>query len=108
MKPLIGENPFSKPEPQMEEDYDSSVNIPQMVFLGLDARTADGLVWKEVYKGAPMWAVDVTPKGSTEKQATNLIKELESRGMSFFEGRMILSFPAPDGKATAVDSLDCC
>lgn len=89
----------------MEEEYNSSVTIPQMIFLGLDGRIKDGLVWKEVYKGAPMWAVDVTPNGSVEKQATDLIKELQSKGLSFFEGRMILSLPAQDGKAAIANVL---
>lgn len=81
----------------MIEEYNSQVTIPQMVFLGLDEKIKEGLVYKNVYKGAPMWAVDVTPKGSHETRAKQLIKDMEDRGLSFMEGRMILTFSAPEG-----------
>ena len=81
----------------MIKEYHSTVSVPQMVFLGLDGRSKDGLVWKNVYKGAPTWAVDVTPKGTGESQAKELIKEVESKGLHFQEGRMILSLEAREG-----------
>ncbi|KAI9667086.1 MAG: NADH pyrophosphatase [Alyxoria varia] len=94
VKPLVGGNPFAKPEEQIIEDYNSSTTIPQMVFLGLDERIKDGLVHKDVYTGGPMWALDVTPKGSIKAEAQNLVETLESSGLNFQEGRMILSLPA--------------
>lgn len=103
----------------MIEEYNSSVTIPQMIFLGLDERRKEGtkttveqnvekqegensedegeLVWKDVYKGRPMFAVDVSPKGSIKETAETLIKEMEGRGLEFFPGRMPLGLPAPEG-----------
>lgn len=94
VQPLVGENPFSKSEDEMIEAYNSSETTPQMVFLGLDEREENGLVYKERYKGAPMWAVDVTPNGSHEEKAKELIAQQEAKGLTFLEGRMILTLQA--------------
>jgi len=109
---LVGENPWSKPEKQMMEEYSSNITIPQMIFLGLDERThaktervgdekddGEGFAWKEVYKGAPLFAVDVTPKGSIAEKCETLIKEMTDKKLEFLEGnrRMILSLPAEEG-----------
>jgi len=99
VQPLIGDNLFSKSEDELIEEYNSTVTIPQMIFLGLDERNQDGLTYKEIYKGAPVWAIDVTPKGSTEEAANKVIKEMESRNLTFIEARMILSLSAHDGKS---------
>lgn len=95
IQPLVGDNPFAKSEEEITAQYDSTVSLPQMVFLGLDEANKDGLVWKDTYKGAPMWAVDVTPQGTREEQAKKVVSEMEGRGLKFHEGRMILSLPAP-------------
>lgn len=89
----------------MIEAYNSGTTIPQMIFLGLDDRQSggsgqvngEGLTWKEVYKGRPVWAVDTTPKGTFKKEAENLNEGFEKNGWKFLEGRMILSFPADEG-----------
>lgn len=96
VQPLIGDNPFSKSENELIEAYNSAETRPQMVFLGLDEREKNGLVYKEQYSGAPMWAVDVTPVDSHGESAKTLIAELEGKGHSFLEGRMILTLPAPE------------
>lgn len=96
VKPLIGEDPYSKLEEQLIAEYTSAVTIPQMVFLGIDERNEDGLQWK-IYRGAPYFALDVTPRGTVEEQAHSLISELEGRGLKFIEGRVQMSLPAPEG-----------
>ena len=87
----------------MIAEYDSRVTIPQMIFLGLEEGYTkkhgggEEFSWKSgEYKGAPVWAVDVTPKGTIAAAAEKLVKEMEGRGLSFLEGRMILSLPAPE------------
>lgn len=99
VKPLIGDNPYAKSEKEMIEEYDSSKTTPQMIFLGLDERNQNGLTHK-IYTGAPMFAVDVTPKGSTKAEAEKLIEDMKAKGLSFLGGRMILSLTAPEGKVT--------
>ncbi|KAL9056202.1 MAG: hypothetical protein Q9162_003081 [Coniocarpon cinnabarinum] len=101
VQPLIGDNPFSKTEDQMIEEYNSTATNPQMVFLGLDEKVKEGLVYKDAYHGAPMWAVDVTPIGSHADRAKILVEELQSRGLTFLEGRIILSLPAPEAAVYA-------
>ena len=85
----------------MIEEYNSTKTVPQIVFLGLNEEVKDGLVYKEVYKGAPVWAIDVTPKGSHEGKAKDLSKALERRGLTFMDARMILSFPAHEAAVYA-------
>ena len=95
----------------MIEEFDSSISTPQIVFLGIDerkesewvdgARTDNGgdgevLRYKE-YSGAPVWAVDVTPRGSYEAEANKLVENVEADGLKFLEGRMVLSLPASEG-----------
>jgi NAD+ diphosphatase len=110
---LIPSNPWGKTEKEIMEEYNSNITIPQMVFLGLDERTHKaeterkggedsddgGFKWKEVYKGAPLFAVDVTPKGSIKDKCEELIKEVTDKGLEFLQGNrnMILSFPAAEG-----------
>lgn len=96
--PIVGEDPFSKSEDDTIADYNSSVYIPQIVFLGLDERN-EGLVYKEHYKGVPWFAVDVTPKGSVTEECEKLIKKVTEDGKEFSKGRMHMSLPAQEGKS---------
>lgn len=96
VKALIGEDPYAKTESQLIAEYNSSLTIPQLVFLGIDEKVKDGLQWK-VYRGAPYFALDVTPKGSVEEESRGIISEMKNRGLSFLEGRLHTSLPAPEG-----------
>ncbi|KAI9822545.1 MAG: NADH pyrophosphatase [Pycnora praestabilis] len=93
IQPLIGKDPYAKSEEQLISEYNSSLTIPQLVFLGLDEKNKQGLEWN-IYIGAPYFAIDVTPKGSVEEKCHGVIKEMESRGLQFVEGRMHMSLPA--------------
>lgn len=93
VKPLIGDDPYTKSEEDLISEYNSTTTIPQLLFLGLDERIKEGLQWS-IYQGAPCFALDVTPKGSIEKVAKSVIQEMESRGLVFLEGRMHMSLPA--------------
>lgn len=92
---IVGEDPFSKPEAETISNYNSSVYIPQIIFLGLDERS-EGLVYKEHYKGVPWFAVDVTPKGSVSEECEKLIKKVTVDGKEFSKGRMHLNLPAQE------------
>lgn len=96
VKPLIGEDPYSRTESQLIAEYNSSITIPQLVFLGIDEKIKDGLEWK-VYRGAPYFALDVTPKGTIEKESHGVISEMKNRGFNFLEGRLHASLSAPEG-----------
>ncbi|KAF2496929.1 hypothetical protein BU16DRAFT_507644 [Lophium mytilinum] len=93
VQPLIGEDPFKKSEEDLIKEYNSSTYIPQLIFLGLDDRNKEGFVYKDHYKGAPYFALDVTPKESVTAAAESLISSLESKGLEFSKGRMHLSLP---------------
>jgi len=94
IKTLTGEDPYKKAEEELIKEYNSSTYIPQLVFLGLDSRRSDGLVYREVYKGAPIFALDVTPKNHLKEDAENLILQFEAKGFKFAEGRLNLNLKA--------------
>ena len=77
----------------MVSEYNSSVTIPQLLFLGLDERKNSGFEWT-IYNGSPYFALDVTPKGTIRSAAETLIESMKSRGLQFVEGRMHMSLPA--------------
>lgn len=79
----------------MIAEYNSTITIPQLLFLGLDERNKQGLTYN-VYTGSPYFALDVTPKGSITSQAEYLIQIMQSRGLKFLEGRIQASLPAQD------------
>lgn len=96
VKPIIGENPYDIPEDKFIAAYNSTKFIPQLIFLGLDERNKDGLVYKDHYKGAPWFALDVTPQKQVSPACEELIKKLKERGDVFAEGRMNLNLEAKD------------
>jgi NAD+ diphosphatase len=66
VKAVIGEDPFVATEKELVEKYNSDTYIPQMIFLGIDEKAEGGLEYqgKNLYKGVPYFAVDVTPRES--------------------------------------------
>jgi NAD+ diphosphatase len=99
VKSVIGENPFEKSEQDVIAQYNSTLYVPQIIFLGLDERQkGEGdFSYKEHYKGQPWFAVDVTPKESVTEAAEQLIEKKKSEGLEFSKGRMHLSLPAVEG-----------
>lgn len=97
VKAVIGEDPYGKSEEDQIKEYNSSIYLPQMVFLGLDERRED-FTYKDQYKGAPFFAVDVTPKHESIKEAAEaLIKTFEERGLQFSKSRLHLALPPEEG-----------
>jgi NAD+ diphosphatase len=96
VKPLIGENPFEKTEADLIMQYNSTITLPLVLFLGLDERKKDGFE-HGIYKGTPYFAVDATPQGTVKAQAESVIEAVKAKGLSFVEGRMHMSLNAPEG-----------
>lgn len=92
--PLVGtaEERFGRSEEEMVAGFDSSVEEVVVVFLGVDE---GGLVEdqegnEEVFtyrdfKGAPYFAVDVTPRGGKASVAEELIAAVKGRGHVFHD-----------------------
>ncbi|KAF1835338.1 NADH pyrophosphatase [Decorospora gaudefroyi] len=95
IKSVIGENPFAESESDTIAQYNSSLYLPQIIFLGLDEKK-EGFRYKEHYKGQPWFAVDVTPKESVKAECEKLIEKLKGEGLEFSKGRMHLSLPAQE------------
>ena len=103
VKPIIGDDPYTTPEADQIKAFNSDKYIPQMVFLGIDEKNADGLEYqsKNKYKGAPYFALDVTPKLSVKDAAEKLIERLKGEGLDFGKGR-IMDVVAPHGMITRI------
>ncbi len=106
LKPLIGDNPYDKAEEQLIAEYNSTVTIPQLVFLGLDERDQDGLSFKS-YRGAPVFVLDVTPRGTVEEAANEIIADVQRDGLTFLPGRVHMTLNASDGKLRLALSFFC-
>ncbi|CAD0054900.1 unnamed protein product [Aureobasidium pullulans] len=91
VQPIIGEDPYATPESKMIETYNSKKFIPQMIFLGLDESVKENSFSYEaknaVHKGAPYFAIDVTPKDPLTQQCNDVIKSCEDKGLTFAQGR---------------------
>jgi NAD+ diphosphatase len=96
VKTLIGSNPFANTENERIAAYNSTITLPLVLFLGLDEQKKDGFEYG-IYAGTPYFAVDVTPKGTVEKEASRVVETMKERGLSFFTGRMHLTLNAPEG-----------
>lgn len=95
VQPLIEDDPYRISEEEAILGYNSTAWVPQLIFLGLDERQQNHAVLKWTsYSGVPYFALDVTPKGPIEAQATNLRQEFGARGKNFLEERLHMSLPA--------------
>jgi len=93
IKAIVPENPFAKPEKQQVEEYDSRIEHPQLVFLGLDESNTNGYSYKN-YTGSPHFAIDITPKKQYEEAANSMIKKWTDNNLKFVEGMRAMNFPA--------------
>jgi NAD+ diphosphatase len=96
VKAIIGDDPFHRSEEDTIAQYNSSLYLPQIIFLGLDEREA-GFEYKGRYKGQPWFAVDITPRESIKEAAEKLVENLKAEGLTFNAGRMNMSLPAEQG-----------
>ena len=102
IKAIIGEDPYGPAEKDLLDIYDSRTYVPQMIFLGIDEKAPEGdgalsFQSKNKYTGAPYFALDVTPRDNSVKQACqDLIKDVQSKGYEFAKGR-VMDVEAADG-----------
>lgn len=99
VRKLVPDTIYDKSEEDIIKEYDSRKTTASPIFLGLDeTQKQDSLTWK-IYSGTPYFAIDLTPRGS-EEQKTNskaVIGDVEAKGLTFLQGRTIMSFPAGEG-----------
>ena len=104
VQPLIGEDPYSKAETDIIKEYNSSSYTPQLIFLGLDDRNAQGIVYKDVYKGAPYFAIDITPRHSIAAAAEELMSKLKIPVLVTHGRKDIVVLPSAAEKTAAAIS----
>lgn len=98
IKGIVGEDPYAQTEDEIISAFDSAKQVPQIIFLGIDEKDKQGLSYqgKNLYSGAPYFAVDVTPKGTLATAASSLISAAQSEvGLEFAQGR-VMDLEAPD------------
>lgn len=100
IRKLVPADIFDQSEEEMIKAFDSRKTTPILVFLGLDENRKDNGLTHKIYTGAPCFALDVTPKGSEAQQtaAKDVISELEAKGLSFYQTRIVTTFSTDDGK----------
>ncbi|KAK4541075.1 hypothetical protein LTR36_008300 [Oleoguttula mirabilis] len=92
VEPVMGEDPYASTEADIMAVWNSTTYTPQMIFLGIDEKAAEGLRYKNkknTYSGAPYFAVDVTPRASVKAACEKLIEGLEAKGLGFATGRVM-------------------
>lgn len=94
VKPVIGTDPFAEPEDARIAAYNSTTYIPQMIFLGMDEQTAGqpGTLeyqGRNLYRGTPYFAVDVTPTGPLADACERLLTAQKAQGFEISAGRMM-------------------
>lgn len=112
IKALVPTNPFERTEKEIVDDFDSRIDTPQLIFLGIDEYIKDGYAYKN-FQGGPHWAIDITPKKTYEKEANELNEKFLAAGLKFSEGMRAMSFPPDVGEfneqlyieVTRVDNL---
>jgi NAD+ diphosphatase len=97
VKSLTGENPFEKTEEEIIQEFDSSITLPLVLFLGLDERRREGFEYG-IYKGSPYFAIDITPKGTIREKAEEINEAMKAKGLIFLEGRTAMAMNAPEGR----------
>jgi NAD+ diphosphatase len=93
---VTGDDPYSRPEEDTIAQYNSSLYLPQIIFLGIDEKK-EGIDYKGKYKGQPWFAVDVTPKESVQEAAEKLIEKMKGEGLDFSKGRMNMNLSPEHG-----------
>lgn len=97
VEPLTGSEPFRKTEQEWVSAFNSDVSAPVILFLGIDEKKTTGFEFKE-HKGAPYFAVDVTPKDSYADAANGVIEAVKAKGVDFLAGTRHVSLNAPEGE----------
>lgn len=95
---LTGPDPFKTTEQELIKAFNSDVTTPVILFLGIDEKKTTGFEYRE-YKGAPYFAVDVTPKGSVTEAANSVIEAAKATGASFLANPRNVTLKAAEGKA---------
>jgi len=109
LRAVIGEDPWQDTEKEMLRKYRSDRYLPQMVFLGLDEAVGEaeegafGYQGKNFYRGAPFFAVDISPPAEgtmgvgVREACEALIARVEGEGYIFAPGR-VMDIQARDGE----------
>ncbi|KAK8088811.1 hypothetical protein PG997_003772 [Apiospora hydei] len=96
VEPLTGPDPFRQTEEEWVKSFNSNVISPVILFLGLDEKKTTGFEYKD-FKGAPYFAIDVTPKEGLADRADSVIEAVKAKGLDFSKAARMMSLTAPEG-----------
>ncbi|KAK8027435.1 hypothetical protein PG991_004491 [Apiospora marii] len=95
IEPLTGAEPFRQTEEEWVKSFNSDIISPVILFLGLDEKKPTGFEYKD-FKGAPYFAIDVTPKDSLAEKANSVIEAVKAKGLDFSKSARMMSLTAPE------------
>ena len=101
VRALVG-NPFNTEVEEFLREYDSRVEIPTLVFLGINEGDGERFEFEGDggrYAGRPCFALDVTGEGSLGGECRKVQEEAVKgrEGREFKKVRLDLSLDPPDG-----------
>lgn len=97
VEPLTGAEPFRETEEEWAKGFNSDVVSPVILFLGLDEKKATGFEYKE-FKGAPYFAIDVTPKAGLADKANKVMEAVKAKGLDFSKSARMMTLTASEGE----------
>ncbi|KAK8056015.1 hypothetical protein PG993_001242 [Apiospora rasikravindrae] len=100
VEPLTGAEPFRQTEEEWVKSFNSNVISPVILFLGLDEKKTTGFEYKD-FKGAPYFAIDVTPKEGLAEKANSVIEAVKAKGLDFSKAARMMSLTAPEASIYA-------
>ncbi|KAK8114394.1 NAD(+) diphosphatase [Apiospora kogelbergensis] len=100
VEPLTGAEPFRETEEEWAKGFNSDVVSPVILFLGLDEKKATGFEYKE-FKGAPYFAIDVTPKAGLADKANKVMEAVKAKGLDFSKSARMMTLTASEASIYA-------
>ncbi|KAK8049829.1 hypothetical protein PG994_011559 [Apiospora phragmitis] len=85
----------TKADEEWVKCFNSDVVSPLILFLGLDEKKTTGFEYKG-FKGAPYFAIDVTPKDGLAEKANGVMEAVKAKGLDFSKSARMLSLTAPE------------
>ncbi|ROT35847.1 NUDIX domain-containing protein [Sodiomyces alkalinus F11] len=90
---VTGSDPFGPSEEDLIKNFDSSETRPLVLFVGLLESKQSSFSWKD-FKGSPVFAVDVTPRGSYAAAAQGFIDRQLQEENTFMTDRIQITHDA--------------
>lgn len=103
---VTGSDPFGPSEEDLIKNFDSSEVRPLVIFLGLVENEQSAFNWEE-FKGNPVFAVDVTPRGSYASAAQAFVDKQLQGEFAFMTDRIHITHDSSMGMSSRILQSPC-